>query len=160
MASVRSSGILVDQLGRLYSLGSVGILTDDQLLDRFLTRDDPVASDAAFAALVERHGSMVLSVCRRILGDPHDAHDAFQATFLVLVRKAGSIRRRESVAGWLFSIARRVAARARVAAARRRRLLEHLLADRPVGEHVEATQTARDPEPDYHPLIVELDRLP
>ena len=56
---------------------------------------------------------MVLSVCRKVLGDPHDAHDAFQATFLVLVSKAGLIRQRESVGGWLFGIARRVAARAR-----------------------------------------------
>ena len=107
-------------------------LTDGQLLERFLTRDDPAASEAAFTALVDRHGAMVLSVCRRVLGDPHDAHDAFQATFLVLVSKAGSIRHRESVGGWLFGIARRVAARARVEAARRRRHLRAAVRERPV----------------------------
>jgi hypothetical protein len=106
-------GVWSHQIGRLYHLGSVGALTDGQLLGLFLARADPAASEAAFAELVERHGLMVLRVCRQILGDPDDAHDAFQATFLVLVRKADSIRSRESVAEWLFRIARRVAVRAR-----------------------------------------------
>ena len=101
MASARSSGAAAGQLGSLYSLGAAGSLTDGQLLERFLARDDPAASEAAFTALVDRHGAMVLCVCRRELGDPHDAHDAFQATFLVLVSKAATIRNRESVGGWL-----------------------------------------------------------
>ncbi len=113
MASTRSSGKAAGHLGSLYSLGAAGSLTDGQLLDRFLDRDDPEAAEAAFSELVDRHGSMVLGVCRRELGDTDDAHDAFQATFLVLVSKASMIRRRESVGGWLFGIARRVAAKAR-----------------------------------------------
>ena len=84
----RPGGVLSGQLGVLYSLGTVGEWSDGQLLDRFLAREDPAESEAAFAVLVERHGPMVLRVCRRILGDPHDAADAFQATFLLLVRKA------------------------------------------------------------------------
>ncbi len=97
MKNARSSPVLGDQLSMLYKLGAAGTLTDGQLLDRFLARNDPAASEAAFTVLVERHGPMVLSICRQLLGDPHDAHDAFQATFLVLVSKAGSIRRREAV---------------------------------------------------------------
>src|SRR5262249_59265492 len=70
--------------------------------------------------LVQRHGSMVLGVCRRILGDAHEAEDAFQATFLVLARKADSVVRREKVASWLYGVAVRTAKEARVRSARRR----------------------------------------
>jgi RNA polymerase sigma factor (sigma-70 family) len=80
-------------------------MTDGQLLERFVTQHD----EAAFAALVRRHGPMVLGVCRRVLHDSHDAEDAFQATFLVLVRKAGSIRQRELVGNWLYGTAYRAA---------------------------------------------------
>ncbi len=111
MEDARSNTVVGSQLAMLYKLGAAGTMTDGQLLERFLSRTDPAASEAAFNALVDRHGAMVLGVCRQFLGDPHDAHDAFQATFLVLVSKAGSIRRREAVGGWLFGIARRVAAR-------------------------------------------------
>src|SRR5712692_5379354 len=75
-----------------------GGLTDAQLLDRFLTEHD----EAAFELLVWRHGPMVLRVCRRILRDAHGAEDAFQATFLTLACKAGSIGKRESVGSWLY----------------------------------------------------------
>ena len=75
----------------LFEAGAVGGLTDRQLLERFRARDGE-AAELAFAALVERHGPMILRVCRRTLRDEHDAQDAFQATFLVLVRKAGSLR--------------------------------------------------------------------
>ena len=78
------------------------------------------SSEAAFEVLVRRHGPMVLRVCRNVLKDWNDAEDAFQATFLVLARRCGSIRRRDSVESWLFGVACRVAARARVEAARRR----------------------------------------
>ncbi len=89
---------------------------DHQLLQRFImTREE-----AAFAALVERHGPMVLGVCRSILGNHHDAEDIFQAAFLVLARKAGSIRRSESVGSWLYAVAYRLAQKARVRAGKRR----------------------------------------
>src|SRR6516164_2472292 len=76
--------------------------------------------EAAFSALVATHGPMVLGVCRRVLSDPNDVEDAFQATFLVLVKKAGSIRDRSVLGTWLYGVARRVALRARVNARRRR----------------------------------------
>ncbi len=91
-------------------------LSDGQLLEHFVGRRDA----AAFEALVRRHGPMVLGVCRRLLRDPHDADDAFQATFLVLVRKAGSVAPRELVGNWLYGVAYRTALEARAAAARRR----------------------------------------
>jgi len=160
MASARSNTVVAGQLGTLYSLGAVGSLTDDQLLERFLARNDPEAAEAACCALVERHGAMVLSVCLRVLQDPHDAHDAFQATFLVLVRKASSIRHRESVGGWLFGIARRVAVRARVQAARRRRHLEAMYSERVAFHDGDVVMPVSEPEPDYSALIAEIDHLP
>src|SRR5690348_10101362 len=80
--------------------------TDRQLLERYLFRRD----ESAFALLIERHGPMVLGVCRRRLSGPHDVEDAFQATFLVLARQAGSVRKRDSLGSWLHSVASRVAA--------------------------------------------------
>ncbi len=91
-------------------------LSDGQLLDGFVRQRD----ETAFAALLSRHGPMVLGVCRRVLRQPHDAEDAFQATFLVLVRQADSVRRRDSLASWLYGVALRTARRARLDAARRR----------------------------------------
>ena len=105
----------------LFEVGPVAGLSDGQLLDRFLDRRaDREAAEVAFAALVERHGPMVLRVCRGRLGDEHDAQDAFQATFLILAGKAGSIRRHDSAASWLQGVARRVASCARRASAVRR----------------------------------------
>jgi TIGR03009 family protein len=91
-----------------------GELTDEQLLDRWLGRRD----EAAFELLVWRHGPLVLGACRRLLRDAHSAEDAFQATWLLFVRKAASIRRGRAVAAWLHRVACRVALRARAAAAR------------------------------------------
>ncbi len=88
---------------------------DRQLLEDFLARRDEVA----FEALLRRHGPMVLGVCRRLLRDPHDSEDAFQATFLVLLRKASSLRNREVLANWLYGVAYRTALKARGSRARR-----------------------------------------
>ena len=106
-------------LRTLFDAGAVGDLTDGQLLERFATRSGE-AAELAFASIVERHGSMVLRVCRNLLRDAHEAEDAFQATFLILARSAGSIRRRDSVASWLHGVARRVSWRVRSRASRRR----------------------------------------
>ncbi len=107
-------GTVVRGLGRLFASGTATGMSERQLLDRFVERRD----EAAFEALVARHGPMVLAVCRRLLHDPNDVDDAFQATFLVLVRKAGSLRQRDLLANWLFGVAYRVSTRARATAAR------------------------------------------
>ncbi len=112
-------------LHRIAGLPSDRDLTDRHLLERFVRNQD----QAAFAALVQRHGPMVLGVCRRLLYDAHEAEDAFQATFLVLVHKARSIGRPDSLGPWLHGVAYRTAARAREAA--RRRTREREAADTP-----------------------------
>jgi RNA polymerase sigma factor (sigma-70 family) len=100
----------------LFGVGVVGSLSDGQLLERFAARRD----EAAFEILVQRHGPMVLGVCRRILRNDHDAEDAFQTTFLVLARKAASIARREMVANWLYAVAHQRARKSRAIAFQRR----------------------------------------
>jgi RNA polymerase sigma factor (sigma-70 family) len=104
----------------LWGSGAVGTLTDAQLIARFVERRDESA-EIAFEALVARHGPMVLRVARDVLRDPHSTQDAFQATFLVLARKAGSISRPETLGPWLHGVASRVARKARVEAGRRLR---------------------------------------
>src|SRR6476660_5672116 len=89
---------------------------DGELLTRFLSQRD----DEALAALVHRHAPMVWGVCRRVLRNHHDAEDAFQATFLVLVRKAASIVPRQMVANWLYGVAHQTALNARATAAKRK----------------------------------------
>ncbi|MGP0065185.1 MAG: RNA polymerase sigma factor [Isosphaeraceae bacterium] len=102
-------------LAALFAVGTLADLGDGQLLDRFLSqRDEP-----AFAELIARHGPRVLAICRRSLDDPHDIEDAFQATFLVLARKARSLRDRDALSSWLHGVALRVARRARKDALRR-----------------------------------------
>lgn len=91
-------------------------MTDRQLLERFVTGNDP----DAFRVLVERHGPMVLSVCRNVLRESHDVEDAFQNTFLALARRAGTIQKRDTLGPWLHRVALRVALRARFQAGRRR----------------------------------------
>jgi RNA polymerase sigma factor (sigma-70 family) len=97
-----------------YASGSVAGLTDAQLLERFMHRRDDGAS---FEALLARHGPMVLGVCRALLRDEHAADDAFQATFLVLVRRAGSVRVGDSLGRWLYGVAHKVAVQSRRTAA-------------------------------------------
>src|SRR5439155_25776637 len=92
-------------------------LTDGHLLGQFIEHQD----ESAFAAIVQRHNPMVWGVCRRILGHHQDAEDAFQATFLVLARKASSIWPRAMVANWLFGVAHRTALKARAMAGKRQR---------------------------------------
>jgi len=112
----REAGGILDPVGRIFREGTVAGLTDAQLLDRYATRRDA----AAFEAIVARYGPMVLGVCRRRLRDGHAAEDAFQATFLVLVRRAASIRGLPTLGPWIHGVAWRVAERARADAARRR----------------------------------------
>jgi RNA polymerase sigma factor (sigma-70 family) len=114
-----NQGLVRQRLETLLNEGAFGGLSDAELLERFTSRRD-AAAEQAFAALVDRHGPMVLRVCRAVLRDAHDAHDAFQATFLVLVRKARGLWVRESLGPWLHQVAQRTACRARTVAARRR----------------------------------------
>src|SRR5581483_2852609 len=106
-----------------------GKMTDRQLLERFAARRD----EEAFAQLVRRHGPLVLGVCRQILRHEQDAEDAFQATFLVLARKAGSIRSAEALPNWLYGVANRLATRMK-ATARKRQTREVALVDSPTPE--------------------------
>jgi RNA polymerase sigma factor (sigma-70 family) len=123
---------------------------DGRLVERFAAAGDP----DAFAALLHRHAPLVWGVCRRLLGESHDAEDAFQAAFLVLVKNAAAVRKRESVASWLYGVAYRVASRARKARGRR------------AGGHVEDCAAAGGTEQDVAArevravLDAELQRLP
>lgn len=117
------SETLLRHLHHLFSRANSESAGDAVLLERFVARRD----ESAFASLVSRHGPMVLGVCRRVLGDLHQAEDAFQATFLVLARKAGSLRRPETLAAWLYGTARHLALRSRRRDVRRQqREVEHL----------------------------------
>jgi RNA polymerase sigma factor (sigma-70 family) len=125
--------------------------TDGQLLGDFIDSRE----GAPLAALVRRHGPMVWGVCRRILGNHHDAEDAFQATFLVLVRKAASVAPREMVGNWLYGVARQTALKARATAGRRKGR------ERQVAEMPEPAGAERGPFEDVRPLLdQELARLP
>ncbi|HZU39220.1 MAG TPA: sigma-70 family RNA polymerase sigma factor [Gemmataceae bacterium] len=108
--------------GRMYRVsrqpaqGSTSVAkSDGQLLERYVRGQD----EDAFAELVERHSGLVRAVCRRVLNDEHAADDAFQATFLVLARRAGSLDGERTLAGWLYAVAHRTALKARAQAARR-----------------------------------------
>jgi RNA polymerase sigma factor (sigma-70 family) len=142
---------VIQHLRRAVLLPGGAGLTDGQLLADFLGRRD----EAALAALVGRHGPMVWGVCRRILRNHHDAEDAFQAAFLVLVRKGASIASRASVASWLYGVARRTALKARATTARRR------TRERQVVAMPEPAVVDQDPWRDLEPLLdEELARLP
>jgi RNA polymerase sigma factor (sigma-70 family) len=120
MYGASGKGGLLEQIQVLFTAGTAVGLSDRDLLERFLHHGSE-SGEATFTALVERHGPMVLRVCNQALRDPHAAEDAFQATFLVLARKARSIRQRDSVESWLFGVASRAAARIRMMEARRQR---------------------------------------
>lgn len=158
MASARSSGLL-REVRTLFGAGTITGLSDGQLLERFRSRSataNEAARDAeaAFEAIVARHGPMVLGVCRRALADPEEIDDAFQATFLVLVRRADTVRVDDSLGRWLYGVARRVAAKA---GARSQRLRGRFSA-------IEVEPIAPTPPPDLTmPLAAldeELGRLP
>jgi RNA polymerase sigma factor (sigma-70 family) len=125
--------------------------SDGQLLERFISRQD----EHAFEELLRRHGPMVLGVCRRLLGHAQDAEDAFQATFMVLVRRARAVQPRELVGNWLYGVACRVALDAQ-ARSNRRRGREKQVEDMP-----HPTTPPADVDPDLRPLLDrELSRLP
>ena len=151
--SASAARTLHGHLDYLFHQGSFAGLSDGELLEHYLSRR-PETAEVAFATLVERHGPMVLSVCRAVLRDREDTQDAFQDTFLVLVRRAGSIRKRGSLQSWLFGVARRVAYQVKVQAARRRRLTREVAAR-------EAAVPADSQYDDLRAILVdELERLP
>ena len=119
MANGQSEAVL-ERPQAVVDAGTVAGMSDGQLLARFNAHRDELA-EIAFAALVRRHGPMVLRVCRQVLGDWHTGEDAFQATFLILARRAGSIRRPELLGHWLYGVALRTARMARMRSERRRR---------------------------------------
>jgi RNA polymerase sigma factor (sigma-70 family) len=150
MATSQMSEV-IQHLGRTALLREGAGLTDGQLLEDFTSRRD----EAALAALVRRHGPMVWGVCRRVLSHYHDAEDAFQATFLVLVRKAASIASRELVANWLYGVAHQTALKARATTARRKER------ERQVTEMPEPAVAEQGQWHDLQPLLdEELSRLP
>ncbi len=108
-------GTVLQTLRRSLRRLEIETLTDGELLERFVRRRD----EAAFEALVHRHGPMVFGACRRLLQNDSDAEDAFQATFLVLVRKANSVRPREMVGNWLYGVAHSTALKARAMRSKR-----------------------------------------
>ncbi len=139
--------------GTLLSVGSFAGWSDGELLSRFAEGRDEVG-ECAFATLVERHGASVWRVCRAVLGDDHEAEDAFQATFLVLARRTRWIRNREAVGAWLIGTAYRVAGNARSSAIRRK---SH--ERRAAGQRATATN-APDPADWVPVLLEEVGRLP
>jgi HlyD family secretion protein len=147
------NGAVGRQLLTLFNVGAIRELTDGQLLERFATGRGEGA-ELAFAALVERHGSMVLRVARGVLDDPNDAQDAFQATFLVLVSKARGLWVRDSLGPWLHQVAYRTAKCLRANAERRRRLEKRAA---PVEE---ASQPPGAVDDLARVLLEEVDRLP
>jgi RNA polymerase sigma factor (sigma-70 family) len=152
----RRDGAILRQLRSLYNFGTIGDLTDGQLLERFATDADEVA-ELAFSALVERHEAMVWRICLAIVRDEHEAEDAFQATFLVLVRKARSLWVRDSLGPWLHQVACRTACCLRTTVIRRRKH-ERRIAAMNAARSVELG-IPRDPDRDAA-VHEEVNRLP
>jgi RNA polymerase sigma factor (sigma-70 family) len=150
MASVRL-GAAMRQIEQLFGEGTFAGLPDAQILERFVRHRD----ELAFTALVQRHGPMVLAVCRSVLPDPNDADDAFQAAFLLLARKAKSLWVDDSLGGWLHRVASRIALQIKADAARRRDQ------ERRAAEKGGRRTTSGEPEDDtFGVLHQEIDRLP
>jgi RNA polymerase sigma factor (sigma-70 family) len=145
------AGIVLQHIGRLTGTRSTAQAPDAELLERFAAQRD----EAAFAALVKRHGPMVLNVCRSILRHEQDAEDAFQATFLVLARKANAIRQPGALAGWLHEVAHHAALKAQANAVRRR--AQERRAAPPAAANPALDMTLRDLQRVLHE---ELRRLP
>ncbi len=116
---IERRGTVRRDLRALWNAGAIADLPDSELLKRFLAGPGETA-ELAFEAILARHGPMVLGTCRRLLGDGHDVEDAFQATFLILVRRAGSLRVRDTLGPWLHEVAHRVALEAGRSLLRRR----------------------------------------
>jgi RNA polymerase sigma factor (sigma-70 family) len=133
MAGTQAAVILRHVRG--LSAGLAGEVSDRDLLERYATAGE----EAAFEALVRRHGPLVLGVCRRVLGNHADAEDAFQAAFLTLASKAGSIRKRESVGCWLYQVAFHAAVRARTQAVTRKKVERQAGAETPADPLAELT---------------------
>src|SRR5271166_1827698 len=166
MTRVASKSV-VRQIESVFEGRSVAGLSDRQLLERFNEAGRGPAGEAAFAALVGRHGPMVLGVCRQLLGDVQHAEDAFQAVFLVLAQKARSIRDPDLLGNWLYGVAIRTARCARHQIARRRKWEERETMNGPgAGLRVAAEATvppADQPAIDREQAAAihgEIDRLP
>ncbi len=145
------TGAVLRQIDRLFGTGTVAGLSDAQLLGRFRTQRD----EAAFVALVARHGPMVLAACRGVLRDEHAAEDAFQATFLILIRKASVLWVGESLGGWLHRVAYRVAMQARADVVRR------AARENEARETAALTATPLDLDDEFRALLhAEIGRLP
>jgi RNA polymerase sigma factor (sigma-70 family) len=141
---------VVREMGHSWQLRAALALPDAQLLERFVRLRD----ETAFEALLHRHGPLVFGVCRKFLYNPHDAEDAFQATFLILARKAGSVAPQSLLGPWLYGVACRVAARARKAALRRAQ-------EQSGAERAAVTGAAEKVDSDLAPLLhEEVQRLP
>src|SRR5437870_2875823 len=150
MATSEMTEVIQRLRGAVFLRDGAG-LSDSQLLEAYISRRE----EAALAAVVQRHGPMVWGVCRRVLRNYHDAEDAFQATFLVLVRRAASIASPELLANWLYGVAHQTAMKARATVAKRK------VRERQVTEMPEPASIKQDLWNDLQPLLdQELSRLP
>src|SRR4051794_32289381 len=150
----RYNKAVLNDLVALWGEGSLAGSTDAELITRYAGGEEKSA-ESAFSALMTRHGPLVLGTCRRLLRDPHDVEDAFQATFLVLVRKARYIRVGDSLAPWLYAVTCRIAARIRARASGRGR--QGPLGDEPA---VEGLPSATEFDDIRRLLHEEIGRLP
>jgi RNA polymerase sigma factor (sigma-70 family) len=155
MVKIRD-GVILRKLRTLYNIGTIGDLTDGQLLERFATESDEVA-ELTFSALVERHEALVWRVCLATLRDQHAAEDAFQATFLVLVQKARGLWVRDSLGPWLHQVAYRTASSLKKSIIRRRRREQYRAQSD--ARRVDSGMTLPDPDRDSA-IHDELNRLP